>query len=216
MAMKFFGAEMEGVTQLENRVADPASYIPSRDNGRMFYNSTAQAIKFGAGGAFKSLDIPTGSVMLFGQSSAPAGWTKKTDWQNNSMLILTNDDISAGGDMDATSSMIISSGSHSHTVNAHTHTVTAETLSTSQIPSHTHTERGALFSYGSGGAIAYAVNNTGFGIVTGLSTASAGGGGSHSHGGVTGSTSPSTAVDGAHSHDITNPYYQTIIAATKD
>lgn len=223
MAMKFFGAEMEGVTQLENRIADPPQFIGSRDDGRMFFNSTAQAIKFGAGGIFKTLDIPTGTIMLFGQSSAPAGWTKKTDWQNNSMLVFTNEDnLSSGGDSDATAGtqiQILSSGSHSHTVDSHTHVIDGHSLQLSEIPSHTHTAinvgaPGGVYGnwyYGDLGASGpfQSTNRVEY----------TGGGNTHTHGGgLTGSSSPATSSDGSHVHSISSqtPYYQTVIAATKD
>lgn len=228
--MKFFGAEMEGVTLLENRTADPASYIDSRDRGRLFYNTTEQAVKFAAGGIFKTLDIPTGTVMVFGQSSAPAGWTKKTDWQDNSMMVITNGAISGGGTHDSTNIVSDTESSHTHTLAAHTHTITPETLDVSQIPSHSHsiTKSPNLPGFGSSGG--YLVSDIsgadgdldGSRTVTGYdkctmnwSINSTGGGGSHNHGGSTGGGVGSSGSGSAHSHSIT-PYYRTFIVATKD
>lgn len=213
--MKFYGAEMEGVTLLENRTADPPQYIDERDGGRLFYNQTERVIRFGAEGIFKSLDIPVGTIMMFGQPNAPAGWTKKTDWQNNSMLVFTNEDfIHSGGDTDATASLIIASdGTHTHTIDSHTHSITGESITVDQMPVHSHTQRGSAFTYGPGGALQYQVAS---GPANRGSTLTSGSGDPHDHGGATGSSSGGTTENGAHTHSINSPYYQTVIAAVKD
>jgi len=41
--------------------------------------------------------MPSGTVMIFGQNSPPTGWTIKTDWTNNSMLVYTTDAAITGG-----------------------------------------------------------------------------------------------------------------------
>lgn len=41
-----------------------------------------------------------GTVAFFGQSAAPTGWTKKTDWTDLSMLLYTTGDIGSGGSDD--------------------------------------------------------------------------------------------------------------------
>jgi hypothetical protein len=40
--------------------------------------------------------FPTGTVMLFGQSSAPVGWTKVMNRANDSMLMFTTGNIASG------------------------------------------------------------------------------------------------------------------------
>jgi len=45
-----------------------------------------------------NLIAPSGTIMLFGQNSAPTGWTRKTDWQDNAMLCYAaSGDIGSGG-----------------------------------------------------------------------------------------------------------------------
>jgi hypothetical protein len=77
--------------------------------------------------------IESNTVMLFGQASAPTGWTKKTDWTDNSMLIYTSGAPAAGGSDSpkswATAIAIVAAADHTHTGPSHTHTG----------PSHTHT-----------------------------------------------------------------------------
>lgn len=124
--------------------------------------------------------IPFGTIMLFGQSSAPTGWTKKTDWTNNSMLVYATGTPASGGTDDPTSGWTtaisaVNESTHDHSMSSHTHT------------------------FGSGNDLA--------GAGTGVTT--------------TGGPIPSDTGSGsAHTHTITNdsfaPYYQKMIAATKD
>jgi len=58
--------------------------------------------------------IPATTKMLFGQSSAPTGWTKDTGtWTDNSMIVFTTGSISSGG----SDSPVSHSHSHSHYLN---------------------------------------------------------------------------------------------------
>jgi len=106
--------------------------------------------------------IPATTVMLFGQSAAPTGWTKKVDWQDQSMIVYTTGNIAQGGAVDAKA--------------AHQHA--AFTLDTTRIPAHEHSvntggSEGAgtpvtPLQYTVSGSNSNAINNTG-------------GGGSHQH-----------------------------------
>lgn len=59
--------------------------------------------------------FPTGTVMLFGQNAAPTGWTRKADWTDNSMLVYAaTGDIVAGGSVSA-------KNGHTHAGPSHTH-----------------------------------------------------------------------------------------------
>ena len=105
--------------------------------------------------------FPKSTVMLFGQSAAPTGWTKKTDWTDQSMLVYTTGNVAQGGAVDAKA--------------AHQHA--AFTLDTTRIPGHTHPY------YGSGAGavlsvIAQGLNSLASGAATSGST---GGGDSHQH-----------------------------------
>ena len=42
--------------------------------------------------------LPSGTVMLFGQNLAPTGWTRKIDWQDNAMICISSSgNIGSGG-----------------------------------------------------------------------------------------------------------------------
>ena len=58
--------------------------------------------------------IPSGTIMLFGNASAPTGWTKKTDWQDNAMLCYASGAPSSGGAVDP-------QATHTHTGPSHNH-----------------------------------------------------------------------------------------------
>ena len=123
-----------------------------------------------------------GTRMMFAQTSAPTGWTKDTTNYNNHTLRVVTGAASTGGTVDfttafasqAVSGTVGTSGSS--TVSG---TSDATTLSTSQIPSHTHnlnyvqsggcsvTRGAADLAYGTLGQAAYAL--------------ATGGGGSHTH-----------------------------------
>jgi hypothetical protein len=109
--------------------------------------------------------FPSGTVMLFGQTSAPTGWTKDTTNFNNSALRVVTGSASSGGSVDFTTAFVSQTPSG---------TVGSTTLTTSQIPSHTHT-----FTGGSGGGGSFLAFSCGGGGNT--STSATGGGGSHNH-----------------------------------
>jgi hypothetical protein len=76
-----------------------------------------------AGGGF-----PSGTLMLFQQTAAPTGWTKQTTHDNKALRVVSGT-ASSGGSVNFTTAFA------SQAVNG---TVGNTTLSTSQIPSHTH------------------------------------------------------------------------------
>jgi hypothetical protein len=158
--------------------------------------------------------FPAATIMIFGQSSAPTGWTRKADWTNNAMLCYAaSGSIASGGSANPQSSHSHTSLSHTHSVSAHTHTVASQTLSTSQIPSHSHTVNAGI-GYGSGSGYA-AFSPTYSGTVT---TSTTGGGTGHDHGGATGTSGTLTTESGGTgaTGENTAPYYQEVIAASKD
>ena len=104
--------------------------------------------------------FPATTVMLFGQSAAPTGWTKKTDWQDQSMLVYTTGNIAQGGAVDAKA--------------AHQHA--AFTLAIAEMPAHTHPLKRSTGLAGSG-VWGYTNQEDGGADVT----SSTGGGGSHQH-----------------------------------
>jgi len=139
-----------------------------------------------------SLGFAPGTVMLFGQNSAPLGWTRKSNWQDNAMLC-----YAASGN--------IGSGGSANPQSAHNH-------SGGTIPNHSHnldigSGSGSLAATGervwvsSEGGIMYPSLDIGSGTFYPVYAKTESGGG----GGSTGNTGYNTA-----------PYYQEVIAATKD
>ena len=196
--------------------------------------------------------IPNGTVMAFWQSGAPTGWTQVTS-QNDKVLRVVSGTGGGTGGTWATSAGLTtdSQGAHTHTSAAHTHTgaahthtgashthtggslaAGAHTLSTAEMPSHTHNSivYQTNWSYGWG----HGVNEAG-GSSQNFATSATGGGGSHVHSlsgtsaattpGASGSTTPgaggsttpgATGSDGAHTHTITAPQYIDVIICSKD
>jgi microcystin-dependent protein len=74
--------------------------------------------------------FPSGTVLLFGQTSAPTGYTKDTTNYNNSALRVVTGNASTGGSVDFTTAF---------TSQAVAGTVGSTTLSEAQMPAHTHT-----------------------------------------------------------------------------
>lgn len=131
--------------------------------------------------------FPSGTVMLFGQTSAPTGWTKDTTNFNNSALRVVTGSAATGGTVDFTTAFASQTPSG---------TVGSTTLTTTQIPSHTHT---IGLSAGCGPTSV----GSGNGVALNINTGATGGGGSHNH------TFTGTAINLA-------VKYVDVIRATKD
>jgi hypothetical protein len=179
--------------------------------------------------------IPDGSVMVFFQAAAPTGWTKLATQNDKTLRVVSGDGGGTGGDWAMSSGETTSSnGAHTHTSAAHTHTgaahthtggslaAGAHTLSTSEMPSHTH----VLGNWDGGGPYHTFRRSGGHEGTSGASGAT-GGGGSHSHSlsgtsasttpGASGSTTPAdTGSAGAHTHTIAAPQYIDVIICSKD
>jgi hypothetical protein len=138
--------------------------------------------------------IPSGTKMLFAQTAAPTGWTKDTTHDNKALRVVSGT-ASTGGSVAFTTAFASK---------AVAGTVGSTTLSTSEIPSHSHSHL-VFHDYGFG---AGAPNRT-TGMVNGgggsanLGGNATGGGGSHNH------SFTGTAIDLAVS-------YVDVIIATKD
>jgi hypothetical protein len=111
--------------------------------------------------------FPSGTVMLFVQTSAPTGWTKSTA-HNNKALRIVSGTASSGGSVDFTTAFGTPAVSGS---------VGATTLNTTQIPSHSHTV--PSLASGLGCSFSNAAGSPGNGATAG--TGATGGGGSHTH-----------------------------------
>ncbi|CAB4123368.1 hypothetical protein UFOVP42_43 [uncultured Caudovirales phage] len=169
----------------------------------------------GSGAGLTNIAVfPAGTALLFQQTSAPTGWTKVTT-NNDAALRVVSGTASTGGSVgfttafasQAVSGTVASTGSTTATG-----TVGATTLSTGQMPSHTHTTT----PYAPGGAAAYLASgyNSFFDGGSGVSGA-AGGGGSHDH---TFTGAGHTHTSGAFTGTAINlaVKYVDVIVATKD
>jgi hypothetical protein len=138
--------------------------------------------------------FPSGTAMLFAQTSAPTGWTKSTA-HNNKALRLVSGTAGSGGSAAFTTAFGTPSVSGSLSG-----TVGSTTLTTSQMPSHNH-------SNGVGGGANIGNNCYNSRNVGSSNTGSTGGNGSHNHS-FSGSLSSATAS--------INVQYVDVIIATKD
>lgn len=130
-------------------------------------------------------EFPSGTVMLFRQTSAPTGWTKDTTNNDNSALRVVTGSVSTGGTVDFTTAFASQTPAG---------TVGNTTLNASQIPAHQHlmvaevTGSGALTNGNqlirtldiSSNSTNYILQGTATAATVGL-TSSVGGGGSHTH-----------------------------------
>ena len=155
----------------------------------------------GTQGISGAITFASGTLMLFQQTAAPTGWTKQTT-HNDKALRVVSGSASSGGSTAFTS--VFASRTPSGSVSGSnsggsvdnttvTGTVGGTTLSSSQIPSHTHDMRqyGTNTGCGPAGTAGQGACNTQANFVTN----STGGGGSHDHG----------LTMNAHNHTFTNP-----------
>ena len=140
---------------------------------------------------------PAGTVMLFVQTAAPTGWTKSTTHDNKALRVVSGT-VTTGGSAGFTTAFSTPSVSGSLSGS-----VGATTLSTAQMPSHTHTVNGREAGAASNlFAVTGAVGGSGT-----ATTNATGGGGSHDHS-FSGSLSSATAA--------INVQYVDVIIATKN
>jgi hypothetical protein len=132
-----------------------------------------------------------GTRLIFAQTTAPTGWTKDTTNYNNHALRVVTGSASTGGTVDFTSAFV------SQAVSGTVGTSGATTLSTAQMPSHSHSVNTSGTNGGCPGS------NSG---PYGSSTGAEGGGGSHTH---SGGTFTGTAINLA-------VKYLDVITATKN
>ncbi len=150
--------------------------------------------------------FPSGTAMMFVQTAAPTGWTKSTTHDNKALRVVSGTASSGGSAAFTTAFGTPSvSGSLSGTVGA-------TTLTTAQIPSHSHEQRNAANSTAYlfqvyGGTRATLPRSTGETSGTTITTNNTGGGGSHTHS-FSGSLSSATAT--------INVAYVDVIIATKN
>jgi hypothetical protein len=154
-----------------NGTSAPTFVAPGSSGNVLTSNGTAWTSA--AAAAFDS-----GTVMLFAQTSAPTGWTKDASNYNNSGLRVVTGSASTGGSVDFTTAFASQTPTGSVSISSVSGSAGATTLSTPQIPSHTHT---LPRNTGSGDAEAFNIAGTGRPTINDLASGSTGGGGSHTH-----------------------------------
>jgi len=123
----------------------------------------------GGGGDDASLNVESTTKVSFCQTAAPVGWTKSTT-HNDKILRVVSGTVANGGVQSFTSVFGAGKSSSSHT------------LSTPQIPSHTHTWPSKYRSPTRGaGGFGSPAPQTRTAPATNNNTPNAGGSGAHSH-----------------------------------
>ena len=175
--------------------------------------TSGQYLKTNGDGTFDWESVVTfdsGTRMIFAQNTAPTGWTKDTTNYDQHALRVTTGTAATGGTVDFTTAFASVGVSVSGSTNAvaTSGTVQNHTLSTAQMPSHTHTYQGSSGTtsgnQGKTGPANYSPNRT---------TSATGGGGAHSHG-FQGS-SHSHTFSGTDTINLAVKYLD-VITATKD
>jgi hypothetical protein len=112
--------------------------------------------------------------MLFAQTTAPTGWTKNTSTGDNSALRVVTGNASTGGSVAFTTAFASQTPTGSVSITAVSGSAGATTLSTPQIPSHSHSGFNSPTPFGGQNGDTGQLCNSG-------DTGSTGGGGSHTH-----------------------------------
>jgi len=151
----------DGVTQ--------ASGLPSPGTAGNVLTSNGTIWTSAAAAAFDA-----GTRMLFAQTTAPTGWTKDTTNYNNYALRVVTGAASTGGSVAFTTAFASQTPAGSVSINTSGLSAGSTTLTTAQIPSHSHSSAVTGQPSNGGGEFGDFNSNNG-------STGSAGGGGSHNH-----------------------------------
>jgi hypothetical protein len=166
-------------------------------------STQASGVKWAAAGGGGS-SFPAGTAMLFVQTSAPTGWTKSTT-HNDKALRVVSGTASSGGTV--AFSTAFASKSVSGSISSTTATNQAFTLTTNEIPGHTHTYTSYPARGAQGSVVVFADWQN---RITNTASGSTGGGAAHNH------------TQDAHSHTFTGTaidlsvQYVDVIIATKD
>jgi hypothetical protein len=148
--------------------SDSTGVLALQTNGTTAVSiSTAQVVTF-TNPPVGIESFASGTLMLFQQTAAPTGWTKQTTHDNKALRVVTGS-ASSGG----TTGFSTVFTNQTPTITTSGLSAGATTLTTAQMPSHTHT-----YNIGGpgGGGFAFGGN-----AASAQNTGSTGGGGSHDH-----------------------------------
>lgn len=163
-------ATTQAVDTNNTRLATTAFVVGQKGTAAPLKDGTAAAgtsLRYASQDHVHPTSIPSGTVMLFGQTSAPTGWTKDLTHDNKALRVVSGT-AGSGGTVDFTTAFA------SQAVNG---TVGNTTLTTAQIPAHAHS---GSMTYGAPGV---AAGGNGWYVGTSglVDTGSQGGGGAHDH-----------------------------------
>jgi len=139
----------------------------------MSITTTGTVLTFSDGSTMTTVVFPSGTAMLFQQTSAPTGWTKSTTY-NDYAIRIVNGTASTGGSVAFTTAFKSQAVTGTNSGGA----VSATSLSTAQLASHTHQYGGSARLCGGPRLLN---DNCASGTVSGA-ISSTGCGSSHSHG----------------------------------
>jgi hypothetical protein len=144
-------------------------------------NGSVNAITFPDGSiqTTAATGFASGTVLIFAQTAAPTGWTKNTSTGDNSALRVVTGAASTGGSVAFTTAFASQTPTGSVSISSVTGSAGATTLTTPQIPAHSHT----TVSFDGPGQPTRRIGFTN-GTVPGANTTASnntGGGGSHDH-----------------------------------
>jgi hypothetical protein len=165
-------------------------FVPPGSNGNVLTSNGTTWTSAAAGGG-----RPTGTAMLFFQAAAPTGWTQVTTQNNKALRVVSGTGGGTGGSVAFTTAFASQSVAG---------TVGSTTLTTAQMPSHSHTSTTYQgFSSKVAGPTSVQFNPNGQAPTFALPTTNTGSSNSHDH------TFSGTAIDLA-------VQYIDLIIATKD
>jgi hypothetical protein len=151
----------------DNAVTSGVTAVMVKCGDNYYRSASAAAIAAFIGSSIPV--FPVGTAMLFVQTTAPTGWTKSTTHDNKALRVVSGT-AGSGGTVAFTTAFAAQAASG---------TVGATTLTTAQIPAHTHPATSGSFSITGSG---FRYGGYGGSLTTSAATGSnTGGGGSHTH-----------------------------------
>ena len=146
----------------------PPTFVAPGTSGNVLTSNGTTWVSSTPGAEFTS-----GTRMTFNQTNAPTGWTKDTGTDNAGFRLVSGS-VSSGGSVDFTTAF--ASQTPSITISSISGSAGATTLTTPQIPSHTHDIPGSA-DVACGGQVTISARQASSPVSTGAT----GGGGSHTH-----------------------------------